>query len=70
MQIYDGSQVWDAGLTVEALVATDLVKELGPTLKRAHSFLKNSQVYIIMPLDLSNLSIKCQFQSALLTGYV
>ncbi|XP_039771852.1 parkeol synthase-like [Panicum virgatum] len=43
-KIYDGSQVWDAGLTVEALVATDFVKEIGPTLNRAHSFLKNSQL--------------------------
>nr|AAX95229.1 Similar to cycloartenol synthase [Oryza sativa Japonica Group] len=51
MQIYDGSQVWDAGLTVEALVATDLVKELGPTLKRAHSFLKNSQLLDNCPRD-------------------
>uniref|UniRef100_A0A0D3HJ36 Terpene cyclase/mutase family member n=1 Tax=Oryza barthii TaxID=65489 RepID=A0A0D3HJ36_9ORYZ len=51
MQIYDGSQVWDASLTVEALVATDLVKELGPTLKRAHSFLKNSQLLDNCPRD-------------------
>nr|AYV65359.1 2,3-oxidosqualene cyclase [Oryza rufipogon] len=51
MQIYDGSQVWDASFTVEALVATDLVKELGPTLKRAHSFLKNSQLLDNCPRD-------------------
>uniref|UniRef100_A0A0E0BG88 Terpene cyclase/mutase family member n=1 Tax=Oryza glumipatula TaxID=40148 RepID=A0A0E0BG88_9ORYZ len=51
MQTYDGSQVWDAGLTVEALVATDLVNELGPTLKRAHSFLKNSQLLDNCPRD-------------------
>ncbi|OQU83223.1 hypothetical protein SORBI_3005G092500 [Sorghum bicolor] len=44
MQIYDGSQLWDATFTVEVLLATGLVKELGPTLKRAHSFIKNSQL--------------------------
>ncbi|PUZ44468.1 hypothetical protein GQ55_8G101900 [Panicum hallii var. hallii] len=54
MQIYDGSQVWDTGFTVEALVATDLVKEIGPTLNRAHSFLKNSQLLDNCPGDFEN----------------
>ncbi|KAJ1253572.1 hypothetical protein BS78_K232500 [Paspalum vaginatum] len=53
MQIYDGSQVWDAGFTVEALLATGLIKELGPTLKRAHAFLKNSQLLENFPGDLN-----------------
>ncbi|RLM69703.1 hypothetical protein C2845_PM17G06810 [Panicum miliaceum] len=48
MQIYDGSQVWDAGFTIEALVATGLVEELGPTLNRGHSFLKNSQACLLL----------------------
>ncbi|KAE8796913.1 Parkeol synthase [Hordeum vulgare] len=54
MQIYDGSQVWDAGFAVEALVGTDLVNELGPTLKRAHSFLKNSQLLEDFPGDFNH----------------
>ncbi|KAI5009251.1 hypothetical protein ZWY2020_010364 [Hordeum vulgare] len=47
-------QVWDAGFTVEALVGTDLVNELGPTLKRAHSFLKNSQLLEDFPGDFNH----------------
>ncbi|KAJ1276850.1 hypothetical protein BS78_05G247700 [Paspalum vaginatum] len=53
MQLYDGSQVWDASFTVEALLATGLIKELGPTLKRAHSFIKNSQLLDNFPGDLN-----------------
>ncbi|AQK90414.1 Cycloartenol synthase [Zea mays] len=41
---YNGSQLWDAGLTVLAIVNTDLIEEFGPTLKLAHAFVKNSQI--------------------------
>ncbi|GMJ14287.1 beta-amyrin synthase [Hibiscus trionum] len=39
-----GSQVWDASFFLQALLATNLSDEIGPTLKKGHDFLKNSQV--------------------------
>ncbi|KAL9445156.1 hypothetical protein AB3S75_018196 [Citrus x aurantiifolia] len=44
MQGYNGSQLWDVTLAVQAILATDLVDEFGSTLKKAFSFLKNTQV--------------------------
>ncbi|XP_047155550.1 beta-amyrin synthase-like [Vigna umbellata] len=39
-----GTQSWDAGFIVQALLATNLVDDLGPTLAKAHDFIKKSQV--------------------------
>ncbi|KAJ7982156.1 Terpene cyclase/mutase family member [Quillaja saponaria] len=39
-----GSQEWDAGFAVQALLETNLTDELGPTLARGHDFIKQSQV--------------------------
>ncbi|XP_054790483.1 beta-amyrin synthase-like isoform X2 [Prosopis cineraria] len=39
-----GSQTWDASFAIQALLATGLIKELAPTLARAHYFIKESQV--------------------------
>ncbi|KAK8503426.1 hypothetical protein V6N12_034821 [Hibiscus sabdariffa] len=39
-----GSQVWDANFALQALLATNLSDEIGPTLMEGHNFLKNSQV--------------------------
>ena len=39
-----GSQVWDTGFYIQAVVASNLVDEIGPTLMRGHDFLKRSQV--------------------------
>ncbi|KAL3849158.1 hypothetical protein ACJIZ3_011040 [Penstemon smallii] len=39
-----GSQQWDAGFAVQALLATNLIDELGDTLKKGHDFIKKSQV--------------------------
>ncbi|KAG7023335.1 putative oxidosqualene cyclase, partial [Cucurbita argyrosperma subsp. argyrosperma] len=44
MQGYHGSQLWDVAFAVQAIVATDLVEEYGSVLKKAHDFVKNSQV--------------------------
>ncbi|MBA0869348.1 hypothetical protein Goshw_027179 [Gossypium schwendimanii] len=38
------SQSWDASLLLQALLATNLYDEIGPTLMKGHNFLKNSQV--------------------------
>lgn len=47
MQGYNGSQLWDTAFTVQAIISTDLYEEYGPTLKRAHDYIKYSQVYTL-----------------------
>lgn len=44
MQGYNGSQLWDTAFCVQAIISTDLVEEYGPTLRKAHAYLKKSQV--------------------------
>lgn len=44
-QGYNGSQLWDVVFAVQAILATDLVDEYGSVLKKAHDFIKNSQVW-------------------------
>nr|UJH94069.1 2,3-oxidosqualene cyclase 8 [Celastrus orbiculatus] len=39
-----GSQEWDAGFAIQALIACNLTDEIGPVLARGHDFIKNSQV--------------------------
>ncbi|KAL4309388.1 hypothetical protein GQ457_01G047890 [Hibiscus cannabinus] len=39
-----GSQVWDASLFLQALLASNLSDEIGPTLMKGHNYLKGSQV--------------------------
>ncbi|GMI84224.1 cycloartenol synthase 1 [Hibiscus trionum] len=44
MQGYNGSQLWDVAFSVQAILATDLVDEYGSMLRKAHSFIRNTQV--------------------------
>ncbi|XP_051113931.1 cycloartenol synthase-like isoform X3 [Andrographis paniculata] len=44
MQLYNGSQLWDVVFTVPAMLATKLQNEYGPTIERAHNFIKRSQI--------------------------
>ncbi|GAA0145603.1 cyclase [Lithospermum erythrorhizon] len=39
-----GSQEWDTGFAVQALLSSDLIEEIGPVLRKGHEFIKNSQV--------------------------
>ncbi|KAF7815972.1 beta-amyrin synthase [Senna tora] len=39
-----GSQTWDASLAIRALLSTNLIEEIAPTLARGHYFIKESQV--------------------------
>ncbi|XP_044490529.1 beta-amyrin synthase-like [Mangifera indica] len=39
-----GSQEWDTGFAIQALLASNLTDEIGPVLKRGHEFIKASQV--------------------------
>ncbi|KAM3189405.1 hypothetical protein ACQJBY_067984 [Aegilops geniculata] len=43
-QVYDGCQSWELAFIVQAYCSTDLVNEFGPTLRKAHEFIKSSQV--------------------------
>nr|AUC63275.1 cycloartenol synthase [Kalopanax septemlobus] len=52
MQGYNGSQLWDTAFAVQAIISTNLLNEFGPTLRKAHMFIKNSQVLDDCPGDL------------------
>ncbi|CDP20858.1 unnamed protein product [Coffea canephora] len=39
-----GSQLWDTVFTAQAIIASDLEDEFGTTLKRAHYFIKETQI--------------------------
>lgn len=50
MQGYNGSQLWDVSLAVQGILATNLVDEYDSMLKKAHDFIKNTQVYFLFHL--------------------
>ncbi|KAL6335570.1 hypothetical protein AAG906_030700 [Vitis piasezkii] len=52
MQGYSGSQLWDTSFAVQAFISTNLGEEYGLTLRKAHEFIKNSQVLEDCPGDL------------------
>lgn len=39
-----GSQEWDAGVAIQALLASNMTEEIAPVLARGHDFIKKSQV--------------------------
>ncbi|CAA7409247.1 unnamed protein product [Spirodela intermedia] len=53
MQGYNGSQLWDTAFAVQAMISTNLYEEYGDTLKKAHDFIKATQVLEDCPGDLS-----------------
>ncbi|XP_022842490.1 cycloartenol Synthase-like [Olea europaea var. sylvestris] len=53
MQGYNGSQLWDTTFVVQAIISTKLGEEFGTTLRKAHTYLKKSQVLEDCPGDLS-----------------
>ncbi|GLU10489.1 hypothetical protein SLE2022_272880 [Rubroshorea leprosula] len=44
MQGFNGVQLWDVGFVAQAILATDLVDEYGFMLKKAHNFIRNTQI--------------------------
>ena len=44
--MYDGCPAWETAFIVQAYCSTDLVNEFGPTLRKAHEFIKSSQVQV------------------------
>ncbi|KAM0847484.1 hypothetical protein ACQ4PT_054990 [Festuca glaucescens] len=51
MKSYNGSQLWDTALTVQAIFATGLTEEFGQTIKLAHDYIKRSQIRMDCPGD-------------------
>ena len=47
LQGYNGSQLWDAAFAVQAFLSTELTEEYNSTLRKAHMFIKNSQVKLV-----------------------
>ncbi|GAU13079.1 hypothetical protein TSUD_173790 [Trifolium subterraneum] len=45
-----GSQQWDAGFAVQALLATNLIGEIGPALAKGHDFIKKSQCCLLLSM--------------------
>ncbi|TYK04001.1 cycloartenol synthase [Cucumis melo var. makuwa] len=54
MQGYNGSQLWDTAFAVQAIMSTKLVEEYGTTLRKAHKYIKDSQVLEDCPGDLQS----------------
>lgn len=50
LQGYNGSQLWDTAFAAQAIISTNLLEEYGPTLKKAHTFIKKSQVNFFLHL--------------------
>ncbi|KAL3533202.1 hypothetical protein ACH5RR_006723 [Cinchona calisaya] len=46
-----GCQTWDAAFAIQAILSSNLAEEYGPTLKKAHDFIKASQVQDNPPGD-------------------
>ncbi|KAK4493264.1 hypothetical protein RD792_017858 [Penstemon davidsonii] len=58
-----GSQLWDATFSIQAILSTNLSEEYGPTLRKAHNFIKASQVALLlslMPLELVGAEIEIE----------
>ncbi|KAK8581347.1 hypothetical protein V6N13_144376 [Hibiscus sabdariffa] len=53
MQGYNGSQSWDTAFAVQAIISTGLADEYGSILRKAHDFIKYSQVLEDCPGDLN-----------------
>ena len=50
LQGYNGSQLWDTAFAAQAIISTNLLEEYGPTLEKAHTFIKKSQVNFFLHL--------------------
>nr|QZP11051.1 oxidosqualene cyclase 6 [Euphorbia tirucalli] len=49
-----GTQLWDAVFYIQAIIASNLIDEYGITLRRAHEFIKQTQIRENPPGDLKN----------------
>ncbi|XP_021296977.1 cycloartenol synthase-like [Herrania umbratica] len=53
MQGNNGTQLWDTAFAVQAIISTGLADEYGPILRKAHDFIKYSQILEDCPGDLN-----------------
>nr|ABX75048.2 cycloartenol synthase 2 [Polygala tenuifolia] len=53
MQGYNGCQLWDTAFAVQAIISTGLAEEGATTIRKAHEFIKDTQVMEDCPGDLS-----------------
>lgn len=65
LQGYNGSQLWDTAFAVQAIIASKLGEAFGPTLEKAHSYLKKSQVNLTFNPNVSH----CADFLIILTSY-
>jgi hypothetical protein len=52
-----GSQQWDTGFAIQALLASNFTDEIGDVLKRGHDFIKKSQVCYFSLLELKSFAL-------------
>ncbi|KAB2604504.1 cycloartenol synthase-like [Pyrus ussuriensis x Pyrus communis] len=52
-RIPDIMDPWDTSFAIQAIISTNLVQEYGPTLRKAHQYIKDSQVLEDCPRDLN-----------------
>ncbi|CAI0456094.1 unnamed protein product [Linum tenue] len=60
---YNGSQAWDTSFAVQAILSTNLIEEYSSSLKKAHTYVKNSQAALLlsqMPSELVGEPLKAQ----------
>ncbi|PKA53444.1 Cycloartenol Synthase [Apostasia shenzhenica] len=53
MRAYNGTQLWDTVLAIQAIMSTKFSKDYGPTLRKAHNFIKQTQTLEDPPGKLS-----------------
>ncbi|KAK7857736.1 cycloartenol synthase [Quercus suber] len=53
MQGYNGSQSWDTSFAIQTIISTNIAEEYGATLRKAHDYIKDSQVLEDCPGDLN-----------------
>jgi len=46
--------MWDAAFAIQAILSCDVSEEYGPTLRKAHDFVKASQVLTFLSYNLIN----------------
>ncbi|TQD85288.1 hypothetical protein C1H46_029207 [Malus baccata] len=44
---YNGSHAWDTSFAIQAIISTNLVEEYGPTLRKAHQYIIDSQAFVL-----------------------
>ncbi|KAM3702002.1 hypothetical protein ACJW31_05G217500 [Castanea mollissima] len=50
---YNGSQSWDTSFAIQAIISTNIAEEYGATFRKAHDYIKDTQVLEDCPGDLN-----------------